>query len=550
MNVIIKNFVLTIFKGRRRVSSAATLFEFPYQLELSDDSNVFWFVNEQYMFVEYGEITNLKELAQQNNIRFKSDLDIVTALFEKYGMGIFDKFRGRYACILVDKTKHCVYICKDYIGSKALYYYEDNDAVYITSHASNLQSMTRINREHIKKVLDGERIFGSESAFIGVKCVPVGSVMLLIEERSIYFHKLSYNIPLIRYKREDDYYEHFADLLLKTLNRISDSNVAFTVSGGLDCTLLTYLFSNTLGRDTKALTFDLSSYGKASEEKYLKDIEKNKKITIEYVNLKSRFLESIFSKTFDEPNYYILTNAWDIMLRRCEKKGITSIVTGFGGDEITVGYDYLKHKDVSKIGKKIYRSFHNGFSDLILDRRCICNDHINYTDVRIPPHLNSSYIRIYNRLFNGEIGRLIYRYEQDCFELNNVSLIAPFLERDIIDFSLGIPVDVHANKGMTKMIQRNVGHNLFPKSVEKRKDKSDFFYWYIIELQNQYDAIKSLIQNSIVLGEEYSAFDINEIFRQFYNGLNMSYLHRKELANKLLDFISVEVWLQNLKKGK
>ena len=551
MNKIIENFILTIHKNKNIFPAEYAFYEFPYQLQIGSNSQITWYSNEQYLFILYGEVTNFKELAKENHFSLESNFSIIISLFEKYGMRFFDELRGRYAIILIDKTKCCAYISKDYIGTKALYYFESNEAIYITSHARNLNFLTSVNRNYIKKVLDGERIYGTETAFDGVKCVPSGEVMLLVETRKIYFHKLNYNIPTIRYRKKSEYYEHFCELLQKILNKNINTNVAFTISGGLDCTLLSHIFSRASKQQIQAYTFDLSSYGKSSEEIYIRDIEKNREININYVDLKDKFLENIITKNYDEPNHYILTNAWDIMLNQCKGEAVSSLVTGFGGDEITVGYEHIDNSEyIKQKAERSFLSMNEKKLHLYTNSNILHSGQIYYSNVKIPPNINSSYVKIYNRLFSGEIGRLIYRYEQDCFEKTDIKFILPFLERDIIEFSLGIPVDVHADKGMTKKLQRKAGCNLIPKSIEKRKDKSDFFHWYIIELLKQYDFVEDLISNSIVLNENYGANNIIEIVRAFYAESNMNYLCRKEQANKILDFIAVELWLKKLKSGK
>lgn len=548
---IIENFILTVYKNAEyniKLNDCA-FHQFPYRLEVGQFSRLKWYTDKKYILILYGEVTNLKELAQSNCITVDSEFDVIILLFEKYGVSFFDRLNGRCACILIDRFKHCVYICRDYIGSKALYYFESNNAFYITSHARNLYNFSSVNRHYISKLLNDERIYGTETIFNNVRAIPNGSIMLLINEKTTYFYKRKFDIPQIRYNNKSDYYEHFRELIQKSLKKYSESNVAFTISGGLDCTLLAYLFTHMTQKQIQAYTFDLSPYGKSSEEFYISEIKNNPRINVKYVNLNNNFLENIINERYDEPNHYILTNAWSLMLKECKLAAVPSLVTGFGGDEITIGRrtegaNYVKNKegaDMSVINTDDYTSRSYLYGKY--------NERINYYGAAASKNINKSYFAIYNRIFSGEIGRLVYRYEQDCFEQLGVNFILPFLEREIIDFSLGIPVDVHSTMNVTKKLQRKAGHNLMPKCIEERMGKSDFFNWYIIELLRRRNLVEELISSSIVLSDGYGASNIAEIARNFYQIHNMSFVYKKEYAVELLNFIAVELWLRGLKNG-
>ena len=339
----------------------------------------------------------------------------------------------------------------------------------------------------------------------------------------------------------------------KILKRYIGQNVGFTISGGLDCTLLAYIYSIFSPEIEKGFTFDLDCYGKSSEELYIKEISNDEVININHVKLENSFLENIIKKVYDEPNYYVLTNAWNIMLKQCSAAGISSVVTGFGGDEITVGYDYVndlnffnRHKEAMFLaiqGKsKIIQKRENTVFSSMIDKR------FHNVDVSGGSNLSNSVKKLYMRLFSGEIGRLIYRYEQDCFEDFSMFFIVPFLDQDLVTFSLGLPVDIHARNGSTKRIQRKLGHGILPPIIEKRKNKSDFFYWFIAELDHQQNFVKAIIEESRLVWRGYNFVDIHDIFNQYYDGYNSSFQCRKELANKIMDFISVEIWLRNLER--
>ena len=84
-----------------------------------------------------GEIYNHEAIRSRfaNNHRFRtrSDCEVVPHLYKQMGMAHLDYLNGIFAFALLDKTKNTLYLCRDRLGVKPLFYYKDKDLLVFGS---------------------------------------------------------------------------------------------------------------------------------------------------------------------------------------------------------------------------------------------------------------------------------------------------------------------------------------------------------------------------------------------------------------------------------
>ena len=111
----IKNNNLYLFHNRLKI------------LDLSNNANQ-PFVSEKFgnIIVFNGEIYNYKELARDlladENFLTNSDTEVILRLFDKFGVDSFKKLSGIFAICIWDKLKKKIYLVRDTIGIKPIYY--------------------------------------------------------------------------------------------------------------------------------------------------------------------------------------------------------------------------------------------------------------------------------------------------------------------------------------------------------------------------------------------------------------------------------------------
>src|SRR5262249_28041774 len=103
-------------------------------------------------------------------------------LYEQMGMALLEYINGIFAFVLLDKTKNKLFICRDRLGVKPLFYYKDNDLLVFGSEVKALlahpdvakkfdwaAALTFRNRMHYP-----HQAHGLTSFFQGVHHLPAG----------------------------------------------------------------------------------------------------------------------------------------------------------------------------------------------------------------------------------------------------------------------------------------------------------------------------------------------------------------------------------------
>ena len=303
-----------------------------------------------------GEIYNYLDLKKKlqllgYNFSTTSDTEVVIKLFHKFGEESFKMLSGIFALSLYDKEKNIIYLTRDEIGVKPLYFHFDNYSkkFYFSSliksllkcninkelNISAVNSYANFNRNDLRetffknifKVLPGEMIKVSKNNF---------------ERKKIM--KLNPSKPVSLQNLKKDINDIFSQQL------VADVPVALSLSGGVDSNLLLNVMLKKLGqnfttyslsfRNSKKYNFD-NKIAKMISEKF--DIKFNS-IETSFEDFKNRAEDII--DIVEEPtgNTNSISNL--ILSENVSEKVLFS---GDGGDEVFTGYD--KYKSISLLSK-------------------------------------------------------------------------------------------------------------------------------------------------------------------------------------------------------
>ena len=100
----------------------------------------------RYEIAFNGEVYNyvaLREILKSEGIQFRgdSDTEVMLACFERYGVeASLAKFKGMFAFSLLDIEEGKLYLARDRMGEKPLYYYENNGQIAWSSNVNALKS--------------------------------------------------------------------------------------------------------------------------------------------------------------------------------------------------------------------------------------------------------------------------------------------------------------------------------------------------------------------------------------------------------------------------
>ena len=123
-------------------------------IDLSDNANQpMYSANGRYVMVYNGEVYNYREIATELRQKFKttfktaSDSEVILEAFSQYGTDFLQKLNGMFAIAIYDKQKEELFVCRDRIGIKPLYYFWDGANFAFASELKALQKLSFIPLE-------------------------------------------------------------------------------------------------------------------------------------------------------------------------------------------------------------------------------------------------------------------------------------------------------------------------------------------------------------------------------------------------------------------
>ena len=347
-------------------------------IDLSENGAQPMLDNEEKLILTFnGEIYNFQELKaklEQLGHKFKSkcDSEVILYAYKEWGYNCVDQFNGMWAFAIYDLEKNKIFLSRDKIGKKPLYYYASENDLFFSSEIKPLfvHNIPKIlNKPAASSFLSYRYILGNETMFKNIlKLPPAHNMIYDLNERKIeriweYWDITSEKIP----ETEEDVRKKTEQLLKDAvrLRQVSDVPIATTNSGGLDSSVVTAMMAQMHSTPIISFTvkfpepgFDESEYAKLLADHAKTDHREIMIDTQDYFQLMKEYV-----KIKDEPIGMANEIATYAMFKKI-KKDATVIMTGEGADELFAGYsrifsspyDYERLDRLKKINKIIYET--------------------------------------------------------------------------------------------------------------------------------------------------------------------------------------------------
>jgi asparagine synthase (glutamine-hydrolysing) len=227
-----------------------------------------------------GEIYNYLELREDlvkrgHNFRSHTDTEVIVHLYEEHGPDCVSLLRGMFAFAIWNEKDKSLFLARDRVGIKPLYFCQQGDSLSFASEIKALlvdPAIPRdINTRAIDRFLTYGYLPGNETLLRSVEKLQPG-YYLLVKNGAItrrQFWDLQFNVRH-DWKSLDEAAEALSDLLRQTVrdHMISDVPVGFLASGGVDSTaLLSYAIEETK-KQVQTFTVGFSGAGFADERPY------------------------------------------------------------------------------------------------------------------------------------------------------------------------------------------------------------------------------------------------------------------------------------------
>lgn len=353
-------------------------------IDLSSESNQPFISNDKrYIIIYNGELYNYKELklelqrsakgSEQTPYFFKtnSDTEVILAAYIRWGNQCLQYFNGMYAFAIFDKETNKLFIARDRVGVKPLYYYYGDEGFMFSSEVrpiihSRIKTFS-INKSVLAEYVMYQTVFAPNTIVKGIKMLMPGHYLEYADSKATITKY--YDINKISVAGNNLSYSQICnnvnELLTHSVQKRLVTDVPFGafLSGGIDSSAVVGLMSkvSTEKIQTFNINFDESEF---SESKYAQLIAKKfntqhheiKLTPADFLKQLPEALDAIDHPTGDGPNTYIVSKA-------TKQAGITVALSGIGGDELFAGYDVFKRMHqlqkkawlnaVPQFGKKI-----------------------------------------------------------------------------------------------------------------------------------------------------------------------------------------------------
>lgn len=339
-------------------------------IDLSDGANQPLLNNEGNLVLVFnGEIYNYLELKEKlkddYSFNTSSDSEVLMAAYQKWGKACLHKLEGMFAFAIWDKKAKTLFIARDRLGIKPLYYFDDNQYLAFSSEVRGLMDLPfvgkNINKEGLVDYLRYGTVHAPNTIVAGVKMLlPGHSIWLSADEYQVenYWDLGSF----INRKAENQSYEEVTKEVRTRLsnsvkNRMqADVPYGAFLSGGIDSSAIVGLMSEISKQPVKtfSISFNEKDY---SEAKYAQIIADKFKTEHTEINLTpTDFLKQLPAAmaAMDHPSTDGLNSY--MVAKVTKESGVTMALSGLGGDELFAGYDIF-HRAVNLLDKKWLFSF-------------------------------------------------------------------------------------------------------------------------------------------------------------------------------------------------
>jgi asparagine synthase (glutamine-hydrolysing) len=336
-------------------------------IDLSDAANQPMVANDgESVIVFNGEIYNYQEMATELTAagmacRTHSDTEVVLNMYRLYGPDSLNRLRGMFAFAIWDAHKRELFLARDRVGIKPLYYLCNNTTFVFASEikaiaASGYSSLT-VNRRSLAGLMRFLVVPQPDTIFSDIRKLEPGRYLRItmsgqIEEK-VYWKPFvnSENDPD---KNESQWADDLTSKLQESINyhMIADVPVGAFLSGGLDSSAVVTMMRK-LAPKQELNTFSIGFPGltEYDEDQYAKQVA-----AINSTNHHSGTINPSFFDDFekiawhlDEP--FAIHSAYATYCLAAHAARKTKVVlTGDGGDELLAGYEGYKNDAYIRTG--------------------------------------------------------------------------------------------------------------------------------------------------------------------------------------------------------
>jgi asparagine synthase (glutamine-hydrolysing) len=300
-----------------------------------------------------GELYNFRELkarldTSRHQFRSETDTEVILHLYEEHGADTFTLLNGMFAFALYDSRREVIYLVRDQLGIKPLYYCEAGGKLIFGSEIKAILASGDLVPE-----IDWQ----AASDFFTYLFVPSPQTIYRDVRQLPAAHWLEYDLRSRRVVRIKKYWSPVTDSQGSTADfghelrsllgdavtkqMVSDVPLGAFLSGGIDSNVIVGLMAENAGKPIRTFTVffnqqGIDYYDERTEARRIAEKfgTEHNEIQIDLAHPEEMFeLVEYFDQPFGNATLYLT-----YLLSRETRKSVTVALTGAGGDELFGGY--------------------------------------------------------------------------------------------------------------------------------------------------------------------------------------------------------------------
>lgn len=307
----------------------------------------------RYVLVYNGEIYNFRELRRilhqaGENFRSDSDTEVLLLGYRKWGRRFVEMIRGMFAFAIWNKDRQQLFLARDRLGVKPLFYAPLKKGLVFASEIKALFVHPEVRRQMNPSALDSYfelgYVPGPETIFSGIQALEPGC---WLQFQNGDFVTGRYWTPDFRGKNTEDREQDLVEALDAKLNDAVSSHLAADVpvgaflSGGIDSSLVCAIAQKHCLQPIH--TFTIGFHGGDDEREFARAVADHigsnhheKLVTPDIIQELPRLMQFLEQPLFDNsilPTYLVSQHA---------REEVKVVLSGDGGDEPFGGYDWTR----------------------------------------------------------------------------------------------------------------------------------------------------------------------------------------------------------------
>lgn len=301
-----------------------------------------------------GEIYNYKELKRELQQEFhfhtSTDTEVIVAAYSKWGIACIHRFIGMFAFALYDINTNKLFIVRDRLGIKPLYYYKKDDSIFFSSELRSILASgvvpRKLNQKAIADYLRYQTVHAPATIIADVLMLMPGHYLEWdgIQFQSHQYWNASNFIENSSEQSRDEVKSNVYSTLQSAVELRMRADVPFGafLSGGIDSSIIVGLMAQASSHQVQTFSitfkeqeFDESPYSRLISKRFNTKHCEIQLSANDFLKTIPDAVAAMDHPSGDGPNTYVVSEV-------TRREGVKMALSGLGGDEVFAGYDVFK----------------------------------------------------------------------------------------------------------------------------------------------------------------------------------------------------------------